>query len=126
MFAVLDIAADYKRDRAGACADCPDQSCLACQARLQDARTYDQMAGRLLQTAEATRAAARQPARARRPARRQASDHPAQDTGRTANRPPGRFALSPARAKARRTYPKRQNPMTRRSPADGHQDARST
>jgi hypothetical protein len=57
VFAALDIAAACKRDRAGACADCPDQSCPTCQARLQDARTYDQMAGRLLQTAEATQAA---------------------------------------------------------------------
>lgn len=61
VFAALDIAADYKRDRAGACADCPDQSCPACQTRLQDARTYDQMAGRLLHTAEATRAASASP-----------------------------------------------------------------
>ena len=55
--AALDIAAACKRDRAGACADCPDQSCPTCQARLQDARTYDQMAGRLRQTAEATQGA---------------------------------------------------------------------
>ena len=60
VFAALDIAADYKRDRAGACADCPDQSCPGCQVRLQDARAYDQMAG-LLQTAEATRAATASP-----------------------------------------------------------------
>ncbi len=61
VFAALDIAADYKRDRAEACADCPDQSCPTCQSRLQDARSYDQMAGRLLQTAEATRAASASP-----------------------------------------------------------------
>jgi hypothetical protein len=53
----LDIAADYKRDRAEMCADCPDQSCPACQTRLHDARAYDQMADRMLQAAEAAQAA---------------------------------------------------------------------
>ena len=38
VFAALDIAADYKRDRAAACADCADQTCLTCQSRLPDAR----------------------------------------------------------------------------------------
>ena len=33
----LDIAADYKRDRAAACADCADQTCVTCQSRLRDA-----------------------------------------------------------------------------------------
>ncbi len=49
----LDIAADYMRDRAELCTDCPDQSCPACQSRLHDARAYDQMAGRMRQAAEA-------------------------------------------------------------------------
>ena len=57
VLAALDVAADYKRDRAEMCADCPDQSCPACQTRLQDARAYDQMAGQMLQSAEAAQAA---------------------------------------------------------------------
>jgi hypothetical protein len=55
--AALDIAADCKRDRAAACADCPDQTCPACQSRLRDAQAYDQMADQMLQTAEASRTA---------------------------------------------------------------------
>ena len=55
----LDIAADYMRDRAEMCTDCPDQSCPACQSRLHDAQAYDQMAGRMLQAAEAAPAARR-------------------------------------------------------------------
>jgi hypothetical protein len=51
MLAALDIAADYKRDRAEMCADCPDQSCPACQSRLQDAQAYDQVADQMLQAA---------------------------------------------------------------------------
>ena len=57
MLAALDIAADYKRDRAEMCADCPDQSCPACQSRLHDAQAYDQLAGQMLQAAEAAPAA---------------------------------------------------------------------
>ena len=57
MLAALDIAADYKRDRAEMCTDCPDQSCPACQTRLHDARAYDQMADQMLQAAEAAPAA---------------------------------------------------------------------
>ena len=53
VLAALDIAADYKRDRAEMCADCPGQSCPACQNRLRDARAYDQMADRMLQAADA-------------------------------------------------------------------------
>jgi len=53
----LDEAAGYKRDRAGICADCPDQSCPACQSRLQAAQTYDHLATQLTQTAEAARTA---------------------------------------------------------------------
>ena len=55
--AALDIAADYKRDRAAACADCADQSCLTCQSRLREAGAYDQMAAQMLHTAQVTRAA---------------------------------------------------------------------
>jgi hypothetical protein len=54
--AALDIAADYKRDRA-ACADCADQSCLTCQSRLRDAGAYDQIATQMLQTAKVARTA---------------------------------------------------------------------
>jgi hypothetical protein len=57
VFAALDIAADYKRDRAAICADCADQTCLTCQSRLRDAQAYDRMAAQLLQTAEAARTA---------------------------------------------------------------------
>jgi len=53
----LDIAADDMRDRAELCTDCPDQSCPACQSRLHDAQTYDQMADRMFQAAGAPRAA---------------------------------------------------------------------
>ena len=57
VLAALDIAADYKRDRAEMCTDCPDQSCPACQTRLHDAQAYDQMADQMLQAAEAALAA---------------------------------------------------------------------
>ena len=57
VLAALDIAADYKRDRAEMCTDCPDQSCPDCQTRLHDAQAYDQMADRMLQAAEAAPAA---------------------------------------------------------------------
>jgi hypothetical protein len=52
--AALDIAADYKRDRAGTCADCAGQSCTNCQWRLQAAGTYDQLVGRMIHAAEAS------------------------------------------------------------------------
>ncbi len=52
LLAALDIAADYKRDRAAACADCASQSCPACQSRLQHARAYDRLAAHLIQSAE--------------------------------------------------------------------------
>jgi hypothetical protein len=53
----LDIAADYQRDRAELCTDCPDQSCPACHNRLRDAQAFDQMADRISQPAEAAPAA---------------------------------------------------------------------
>ena len=53
----LDIAADFQRDRAELCTDCPDQSCPACHNRLRDAQAYDQMADRMSQAAEAAPAA---------------------------------------------------------------------
>ncbi len=55
--AALNEAADYKRDRVAACADCADQSCGTCQWRLQAADTYGQLALQLIQTAEAARTA---------------------------------------------------------------------
>jgi hypothetical protein len=56
-FAALDIAADDKRYRAEMCPDCADQSCPGCQTRLHDIRAFDQMAGRMLQAAQAAPAA---------------------------------------------------------------------
>jgi hypothetical protein len=53
----LDIAADHNHGRAGACADCADQTCPACQARLRDAQAYDQMAAQMLQAAAVARTA---------------------------------------------------------------------
>ena len=55
--AALDIAADYKFDRAAACTDCADQTCRTCQSRLRDVQTYDQMATQMLQTPAIARAA---------------------------------------------------------------------
>jgi hypothetical protein len=55
--AALDIAAGSNRDRAAACADCADQSCLTCQSRLRDAQAYDQMATQMLQTAKVAQTA---------------------------------------------------------------------
>ncbi len=63
----LDLAADWKRGRAGMCADCPDQSCFACQLRLKDARTYDQLAVQLLHDEQATRDERSQPGPASSP-----------------------------------------------------------
>ena len=58
MLAALDIAADWTSATAPRlCADCPDQSCPACQTRLHDAQAYDQLAVQLLQAAEAAPAA---------------------------------------------------------------------
>jgi hypothetical protein len=53
----LDIAADYHRDRAELCTDCPDQPCPACHNRLRDAQACDQIADRMHQAAEAAPAA---------------------------------------------------------------------
>ena len=58
LISALIIAADYKRDRAGMCADCADQSCPDCEWRLRDAQSYDRVHGQLLQSAEASAAAA--------------------------------------------------------------------
>jgi hypothetical protein len=54
LLAALDVAADYKRDRAAACADCTSQSCPTCQSRLQNAQAYDRLAAHLIQSAEAS------------------------------------------------------------------------
>ena len=55
--AALDEASLCKRDRAATCADCADQSCGTCQWRLRAAQTYDSLAVRLAEKAEAARAA---------------------------------------------------------------------
>ncbi len=77
--AALDIAADYKRDRAAACADCPDQTCLTCQSRLRDAQAYDQMAAQMLQTAQAARTASSAQAEPGGPPVPPRQPHPAAD-----------------------------------------------
>ena len=82
LLAALDIAADYKRDRAAACADCTSQSCPTCQSRLQHARAYDRLAAHLIQAAEAsaTATASQLAARSRpggRPVTRHATSRPA-------------------------------------------------
>jgi hypothetical protein len=69
LLAALDDAAEYKRDRAGTCADCADQSCTTCQWRLQAADAYDQLAGQIMHAAEASAA------------RQHASGHPAPASG---------------------------------------------
>jgi hypothetical protein len=57
LLAALDIAADYKRDRAELCAECADQSCPTCESRLRDAQAYDHLSAQLIQPAEASAAA---------------------------------------------------------------------
>ena len=57
LLVALDIAADYKRDRAELCADCTDQSCPTCESRLRDAQAYDHLSAQLIQAAEASAAA---------------------------------------------------------------------
>ena len=126
--AALDIAADYKRDRAEMCADCPDQSCPTCQSPLRDAQAYDRMAARHDpgRRSRPRRAAARadpepQPAADRK----QASDAP-KPAWRRASRH-GRSARSsrPPRGPTG-TCRKPQNPTTCRSPTTGRQAAPST
>jgi hypothetical protein len=57
VFAASDIAAADKRYRVEMCPDCPDQSCPTCQTDVRDAEAFDQMAGRMLQAAQAAPAA---------------------------------------------------------------------
>ena len=57
LLAALDIAADYKRDRAELCADCTDQTCPTCESRHRDAQAYDRLSAQLIQAPEATAAA---------------------------------------------------------------------
>ncbi len=70
----LDIAADWKRDRAEMCTDCADQSCATCQIRRNDAQAFDHLAGQVLDRA----ASASQPQPGSEPAPA-ASTHPAAD-----------------------------------------------
>ncbi len=58
VLAALDDA-EYKRDRAEPCADCADQSCLTCQARLQVAQEYDHLAAQVLRETQAAQDALR-------------------------------------------------------------------
>ena len=74
LLAALDIAADYKRDRAAGCSDCTSQSCPTCQSRLQHARAYDRIAAHLIQTTEASADAT---ASDSRPVRRPTADREA-------------------------------------------------
>ena len=53
LLAALDDAAEYKRDRAGTCADCAGQSCTTCQWRLHTVDAYDQLAEHMTQAAQA-------------------------------------------------------------------------
>jgi len=76
LLAALDDAAEYKRDRAETCADCADQSCTTCQWRRQAADAYDQLASRMIHTAEDAAARERAPGH---PAPPSASPHTAAD-----------------------------------------------
>jgi hypothetical protein len=75
--AALDVASDYKRDRAAACAECADQSCLSCQARLRDADAYDRLTALMLETAATSRSAACMPPEADRISDSSAQPHAA-------------------------------------------------
>ena len=57
----LSLAADWKRDRAELCADCPDQSCFASELRLWEAKAYDQLTRQLLHDEQTARTACSQP-----------------------------------------------------------------
>jgi hypothetical protein len=61
LLAALDEAAECKRDRAGTCAECTDQSCTTCQWRMQAADCYDQLASQMIHAAEASAARQRAP-----------------------------------------------------------------
>jgi hypothetical protein len=65
IFAASDIAAADKRYRAEMC---PDQSCRSCQVNIRDAEAFDQMAGRMLQAAQAAAASKPAPDRWSQPA----------------------------------------------------------
>ena len=67
LLAALDDAAEYKRDRAAACADCAGQSCTTCQRRLQTADAYDQLVGQMIHAAEASAARQHAPGHAAPP-----------------------------------------------------------
>jgi hypothetical protein len=57
VFAAAGIAADDKRYRVEMCPDCAGQSCPDCRTHLRDIEAFDQMAGRMLQAAQASPAA---------------------------------------------------------------------
>jgi hypothetical protein len=52
LLAALDDAAEYKRDRAAACADCADEPCTTCQWRLHAADAYDHLANQMIQATD--------------------------------------------------------------------------
>jgi hypothetical protein len=54
----LAFAADYKRDRAAACAG---QTCPTCQSRLRDAQACDILAGQIIHAAAPSAGAAQEP-----------------------------------------------------------------
>jgi hypothetical protein len=56
----LDLAADWKRDHAGTCTYCADQSCFVCELRFREARTYNELAAQLLRDEQAARDLRRQ------------------------------------------------------------------
>jgi hypothetical protein len=138
VLAALDIAADYKRDRAEMCAECPDQSCPACQSRLHDAQAYDQMADRMLQATEAALAGHHgqgEPARPPRPSRlaadKEAGQWPSTAGHRTNPEPAANptVPVPPPSGRETRTWARCRTPMTFRSPtppAAGHQTVPST
>jgi ferredoxin len=59
--------AEYEGDRAETCAGCADRSCTTCQWRLQAAGAYDQVAGQMIQAAEASTARRHTPGHAAPP-----------------------------------------------------------
>ena len=137
----LDLAADWKRDRAETCADCPDQSCSACQLRLRDAHTYDQLAAQILHAEQATRAARHQPGPASSPtpplrARPAAGEGggPVTTHGKTPDEPGTRRQADGPHVPAQRPEDRGhardcRTPMTSRSPTTptaGHQAVPST
>ena len=104
----LDLAADYKRDRAETCADCPDQSCFACQLRLRTPAAPcrrpddEQAAGRPPPARPSRLADAAQPAPPRRGHGGGPVTTPRRKQHEPGARPPGRLRRS-SRIRGRRS-----------------------